>query len=362
MIMKTTVYFRNGHVISMRPYPITSYYEARQQIYGCDYIVSDGKKYDLGVKEQIYDIQIPNYESADQNNRVSIELGSTGYLEYVLRMKASQYKNLGNDDLAYACLGQATKLMLYSDMGWPEKEYWRIVDWLEKDGRFKLAAKWEDWIQKYVPTLADIAADRFFETVKTCQKIGTGLIQFSWEGARCGTVSKYQGRVYSLPGVRSNFPVLPDFIMETGIITPQQPGSVYPFTLWNDPSLDRIYYKGTEQPALRTSWRSFVDDRSSEEKANYQKLQFDLLEKEHKEKNRRAYIRLQYAFPDLCPARLSTFYSWERTHPDKHNIIVKAAQEAGLVVPIKEFVMPKDIEPEDPDPSYCGGRKKPLVI
>lgn len=358
-----TVYFLRGHAVAMHPVPNTSYYESRQQLYSCDIAVCDGKPYDLHDKKQIYAIPVPQYDIKVTDNAVAAELGSTGYLEYILRMKASQYKNLGNDDLAYACLGQATKLMLYSDMGWPEKDFWRIVDWLEKDGRFELASRWEDWIYENVPTIDDIAAQNFFNAVKACKETGTGLIQLTWAGAQCGTVAKYQGRVYSLPGVKSKFPVLPDFIMKTGIVVPRQAGpSVYPFHLWNESDLDTINYKGESCHALRTSWRPFADDRSPEEKKNYRDRMMQILEREHKEKNRRLYIRLRYAFPELCPERLSTFYSWQRTHPDKYSKIVEAAKEKGLVCPIKEFVMPDNIEPLDPDPSYCGGRHKPLFL
>lgn len=358
-----TVYFLHGHAVAMHPAPNGSYYEARQQIYSCDVVVCDGKQFNLHDKRQIYAIPIPQYDEKVTDNDVANELGPTGYLEYILRMKASQYKNLGDDDLAYACLGQANKLMLYSDMGWPEKDYWRIVEWLEKDGRFGLAERWENWIHENVPTLADLTVENFRKTMERCKELGTGLIQFSWAGAQCGVVSKYQGRVYSIPGWKSKFPVLPTFIINTGCIIPQQAcGSVYPFHLWNDPKLDTIYYKNKECPALRTSWRPFVDDRSVEEKQSYYDRMFKILEKEHKENNRRLYLRLRYAFPDLCPERLNTFYGWVKSKPDKYNEIINAAKNADLSIPVKEFQMPDDIEPPDPDSSYKGGRLRPFFL
>lgn len=361
-----TVFFKNGRVVSMNPKfrgPLTDmsvFDRMKQQIYSCNVVVSDGDTFDLRNKEQIYAIPIPDYAAANKNHPVSTALGTTGYLEYVLRMKASQYKNMGNDDLAYACLGQANKLMLFSDMRWPEKEYWRIVEWLEKDGRFKLAAKWEDWIHENVPTLLDWSVHNFRQAVDECVEDGTGLIELSWEGAQCGTVAKYQGRVYSIPGYKNKFPIIPAFILENGYITPQGTVKAYPFHMWNDPDLDTINYKGENCPALKTSWRPFVDDRSPADKQNYYARMQEILEKEHKEKNRRLYIRLRYAFQDLCPERLSTFYGWTKTKPDRYQQIVDAAEAAGLDVPHQEFQMPDDLEPPDPDQSYRGGRTRPL--
>ena len=48
-----TVYFLHGHVIAMHPAPEKTYYDSRQQIYDCDIIISDGKRYDLQDKSQI---------------------------------------------------------------------------------------------------------------------------------------------------------------------------------------------------------------------------------------------------------------------------------------------------------------------
>lgn len=363
-----TVFFQNGHVVSLTPKfrsPLVDYdaiNRLKTQVNSCDIIVSDGETFDLHDKSQIYSIPVPDYAAANTDHPVIKALGSTGYLEYVLRMKASQYKNLGEDDLAYACLGQASRLMLFSDMRWPEKEYWRIVDWLEKDGRFDLATKWEAWIHENVPTLSDWSKANFQKAIDDCAKTGTGLIQLSWNGAQCGTIAKYQGRVYSLPGYKSKFPVLPSFILYTACIVPGHSLSAYPFHLWNDPDLDTIFYKGRECPALQTSWRPFVDDRSPAEKQNYYARMQEILEKEHKEKNRRLYIRLRYALPDLCPERLSTFYGWVKAKPDKYRQIVDAAESAGLGVPHKEFYLPDDIEPPDPDPNYRGGRIKPILF
>lgn len=89
--MEYTVLFLHGRCIGTFPPINGKYYDRRDIIYGANTIISDGKKYDLTNKESIYSIAIPSYDRY-RKNAVSEELGVTGYLEYVLKMRASGYK------------------------------------------------------------------------------------------------------------------------------------------------------------------------------------------------------------------------------------------------------------------------------
>ena len=357
-----TVLFRNGHVVGMSPKPVTSYYDSRSLIYDADRIWIDDQYYNLSDKEQIYSIPVPNY-GEEVNSAISNELGVTGYLEYILRMKASAHKNRGEDDLAYACLGQATKLMLYSDLGWREKDFWRIVEWLKRDGRLKYAAKWEAWIKEHVPTETDKTLDQFRQTVQACKKLGTDLVYISWSRAQSAAVSKYQGRVYTLTGKDKRFPILPDFIWETGCVVPPLGGCVSgPFIMWDEKSLDTIYYKGKDTPVLKASWRPFKDDRSQEEKEAFRKLQYERLLKEHRTRNSHLYDNIRTHLPVICPKSISTFYRWKTSKPEQYQLILDAAAERQIPIPHQEFKMPEVFEPADPDPSYNGGRRRPLFF
>ena len=129
----------------MVPKPDGSYYDNRDVIYDAVEIESDGVKYNLDDEQSISSIPTPKYNSA-RKSKVSEELGVTGNLDYILRMKASRHWERRNFALAFACLEKATVLMKDSDIGWPQKDFYRIVDWLIDIGLLKRADKWEQWI------------------------------------------------------------------------------------------------------------------------------------------------------------------------------------------------------------------------
>lgn len=145
-----TIRFTNGRVSSVSPMPAGDIYNNRDIIYSAHKIISDGIEYDLTNRASIYSIHIPDY-SVFSSNPISSNLGVTGCLDYVLRMRAGKYWNEGNYALATTCLGQATKLMKYSSIGWPKRDYYRIVNWLIDLGRLKKAKEWEKWIKKNIP-------------------------------------------------------------------------------------------------------------------------------------------------------------------------------------------------------------------
>lgn len=99
----TTVYYAYGHVQKVLPPLLGSYYENRDIINAATFIVSDGVAYDLTDIQSIRSIKIPNYHIYAPN-KVGEELGVTGCLDYVLRMRSGLYWREGNFDLSIACL------------------------------------------------------------------------------------------------------------------------------------------------------------------------------------------------------------------------------------------------------------------
>lgn len=142
--------FKGGHVVDVNPMPAGDIYDNRDIIYSADDIISDGVQYDLTDRNSIYSIEIPHFDLFP-SSQIAQNLGVTGCLDYVLRMRSGRYWNDGKYGLSTTCLGQATKLMLYSDVGWPKKDYYRIVNELIDLGRLKKAKEWEEWINKHIP-------------------------------------------------------------------------------------------------------------------------------------------------------------------------------------------------------------------
>lgn len=353
--MKTTVYFTGGRVSCVIPAVPKPYYMHRDTIYDADYIVSDGVRYDLTNPKEVYSIPIPDYKSFRQNSFAD-DLGSTGYIEYILRMKAGDFYNKKMKEQWYACLAKATNMMLYSDLGWPRKEFFRIVEWLERDGYFKTAEEWKAWISDNVPTNAEYMRERMQDIIKRCIEVDTNYVYITWVGACSGVTAKYQGRVYSLSGKHSKFPILPQFILNCGCVYSDDDyseGAVGgPFIFHGDRELDTIYYKGEDVPALTASWRKWGDDRSQEEKNNYYACQERVFREKESRENISLYNRIYHSFPEICPKSISTFYKWETSKPEKYAMIVDSARNKGLVIPrIKEFYL---FERGDPMPNYHG--------
>lgn len=359
IFMNYIIWYCDGYVVKITPEPQECYYDHRDIIYGADSIVSDGVHYDLTDKKSIYSIAIPNYQ-IHVENRVSQILGVTGALDYTLRMRAGLYWKQGNYDLSIACLGKATQLMKYSDVGWPKKDFYRIVDWLEQLGRFEKAKEWATWIDNNIITIGGTydydPAKKYLDEAK---KLSTDLVYIDWHGGSCAVCAKYQGRVYSISGTDKRFPVLPEFIKKTGEIHDGCCHCIRPYIFWNDKKLDTIYYKGKNVCAFKASWRPFVDDRSQEEKNVHSQILIARKKQAEAAIAKHVYCRLKYLIPDDLPKSLGAFSKMKNANTEKYRKLVEKAELVGFKFP-QMFVIIE--EPIDSDPSYSGGRRKPLLF
>lgn len=345
--MSVTVYYQNGSVYKVLPAPVGSYYDARGEIYAATDIVSDGVRYDLTDIKSINSIAVPEYRNVQDMNDTG--LGVTGKLEYVLRIHAGLCKERREYDLAIALLSRATKFMLYSDVGWQKKDFYRIADWHEELGNFELSDQWAEWIEIYAPSeYVDVQRH-----LAEAESLGTDLVYTHWAGAQSGATAKYQGRVYSISGKDKRFPLLPDFMRQGNPICCPHGAFIYYGTRG---LLDAIYYKGKDCPAIKTSWRPFVDDRSPTEKANYLAYAKQVAKEKENRIARRVYYRLKFILPDDAPKSLAAFSKMKNANTQKYQELVAKAAAAGFVFPKMTVDV---VEPEDPDPNYNGGYSRP---
>lgn len=334
----TTVYYAYGHVLKVFPPPPGSYYENRDIINAATFIVSDGVAYDLTDKKSIYSIKVPNYHIYAPH-KIGEELGVTGYLEYVLRMHSGLCWNVGEYDIAIACLEKATELMKYSTMGWPPKDFFRIVNELNDLGQFKKASKWKDWIERNVPgslsalipiaTSVDLreplTAQERKKLLDECRYLETDLVEVGGSGVCCEVCAKYRNRIYTLTGKDTRFPRLPkDFHKSCGL-------SIHPY-IW-----------GVSEPTfscpdpMAYSNRPFVDDRTEGEKEN----RAEWLQKITKQPEvlrepslaRIIYYRLKKVLPNDAPKSVSGFSRMRNANSKNYQALVKKAEAAGFVFP-----------------------------
>ena len=346
--MEYIPYFQYGRVKKLVPPPPTSLHEDRGLINDAERIVSDGKMYDLTDVKSIYSIPVPDFGKV---RRVAIE-SLVLYLEYVLRMHASFLWKQEKYSLALACLAKSTQLMLYSPIGHNRESYYRIVDWHEELGKLSKAAEWERWIEDNVPKLKDTVFER---VMAQCQKLNSDLVYAAWAGSQSAATAKYQGRVYSISGKDKRFPPLPDFM--------KQPQDICyltcSFTYWGDKALDTIYYQGEDVDVVSASWRPFADDRTEQEKLNYEKRKESIMQPLISRYNTRIYFRLKNFLPELLPKSRAAFYRIAMADGDEYAALLEALKQAGIPLPEK----PVYVEPADPEPDYNGKRRrKPFIL
>lgn len=331
-----TVYYAYGHVIRVFPPIKGPIYEGRDIINRADFIVSDGVAYDLTDIESIKSIVSPNYNLYSPT-KIGEELGVTGFLEYVLHMKAGQLWNTQNYKLSIAILEKATELMKQSNMGWQAKDFFRIVNWLNELGCFEKAEMWKKWIIKNIPgaksalspsadeRISYYTKDRLVKEIKSCKELRTDLIEVGDICSCCPICAMYRKRVFSISGKDKRFPKFPeDFHFGCGL-------STFPYMYdIMEPSFEC-------KDVIQYSNRPFVDDRTNEEKKNYID-RMDQLSKEPpviKGPNlaKIIYLQLKQQFPDIAPKSFSGFQRMRNTNSKNYQTLVAKAEAAGFVFP-----------------------------
>ena len=320
-----TVYFERGHVVKISPEPIGRYYENRDIIYDVVEIVSDGKRYNLDDVQSISSIVIPNYKTSTQHP-VSEELGVTGNLDYVLRMKASRHWNRKNFNPAIACLEKATILMKDSDIGWSQKDFYRIVDWLIDLGFFKRSNRWEEWINSIFENCSNSQDNEISELKKVCKFLKTDLVEsVDHANVCCEKCAMYRNRIFSLSGKDKRFPKFPmDYHWDCCL-------STFPFVYGvNEPSFKC-------KNLVKHSNRPFVDDRTPKELQHreewLQRLEKAAWKKREPDITRITYFRLAHVLPDDVPKTVSAFKRMQNSNSKKYQALVSKAEALGFVFP-----------------------------
>ena len=269
-------------------------------------------------------------------------------IEYVLQRKATEFKKEGNMECAIACLEKAVEIIPFSPMPYPD-----CFERLEK--YLKLNNQWDEAEEV---SLEGAKQEKNFQNefknkvLSDATKLGTDLLEASYHEPASAKEAMYRGRVFSISGSDTRFPVLPEDFWETrlsacsfiwGISEP----------LYCDP--DRI---------IAFSNRPFIDNRGNIEKAAYEKYASEMRLKKETEKE---YFWILKHLPRIAPKSLNGYSRMKNSNSRNFQKIRKMAMEKGLEFAdtSKENISKKEIlrtcwgDYEMPDPYILDIRKGP---
>ena len=244
--MDNTAYFINGSLVDVHPRNSkNTLYEDRGIAYNARFIVSDGITYDLTKYSDIIKMAIPNFTDA---------YDTTSSLDYILRMCASNFRNQGQNRISVAVLAMATKMMIYSHIGWSSKDFKRIVYWLIEDGREKEAERFEHFIDTNEKVLNKTDLSRIQRKNFDQMIASNDYIAFeSMSPVICEFCSKYSGHIFSVNIEKPLYPPLPPELYGHTQFHAKCNSILRPYFG------ERIYYKGQEYSAVERSYISFID-------------------------------------------------------------------------------------------------------
>lgn len=275
------------------------------------------KEYDLTTVEGIQEIPAEQMQPW-----IRKAPGAPSHPEQILNRKATEYKRLNKMDLAIECLKKANEIYEVSDYVYSEKDYLRLVRYLQAAGRFEEArAEQEKIAHKFghapnvQPEKNPMMEQANQRSISNAKELGTDLVEASWVDVCCETCGKYRGRVFSLSGKSKEFPVYPkDFCTSCGVIC-------YPFFYRvSSPS----HY--TEKELIKMNKEPFTDTRTREQIAAYEKQCRD---KAEESKDRADFVWLQENLPASAPKSFGGYRRMKNSNSANYQKLKKQAVEKG---------------------------------
>lgn len=155
----------------------------------------------------------------------------------------------------------------------------------------------------------------FANNIKICLETNTNLVVASYYCACDEEVAKYRGRVFCIDGTDKRFPPLSDDVLKCNL-------SFDPFYF----GLSLFEVKGKEIDPIRYSNRPFVDDRTTKEKADYNKI---IIEDAAAKKLREEFKWIQKELPDIAPKSLSAYSRMKNSSSSGYKKIYESAASKG---------------------------------
>lgn len=172
--------------------------------------------YDMDSLEGINSIPVPakNYHTGDPTKDC---------IYYILQKKATEHKKAGRMDLAIACLRKSNQLSDYEPRPLlMQKEYIRLVKYIEITGDYKLAQKELEYIFLKHPEFLDHRISnliRIKETLSKNKKCKNDFVLIS-TNRHCPFCKDYNMKIFSISGKNKKYPKLPIEISKNGGFCP----------------------------------------------------------------------------------------------------------------------------------------------
>lgn len=142
---------------------------------------------------------------------------------YLLQRKATEHKKNGRMDLAIACLRKSNELSDFeSHPLLTQKEYMRIIKYLEYDKQYEEAASEAERIAERHPEFNDKRISnlpRIKEAIRKNKEWKNDFVLVSTNN-HCPICKKYNLKVYSISGKTKKHPKLPSEITKDGGFCP----------------------------------------------------------------------------------------------------------------------------------------------
>lgn len=148
--------------------------------------------------------------------------GKSTPMYYALQRIATEHKKNGDLHLAIACLRKSNEISdTFERIPLLDKDYLRLVKYIEKTGDFALAETEKEKIYQKHPEFVDkriTTAKLIRKAVSDAQRNNNDLIILS-SSKNCPFCKNYNKQIYSISGRNNKYPLLPDNILNGGVCT-----------------------------------------------------------------------------------------------------------------------------------------------
>lgn len=166
----------------------------------------------------------------------------------------------------------------------------------------------------------------FANVVDNCTHLRTRLIIMSYASACSAEEAKYRGRVFSLDGQDKRYPYLSDEVLRCNL-------ACHPFIHGVTSTYDCY---GKKYDPIKFSNRPFIDDRTSEERYNYDRLMQDKKKKDDSLseylKNKKDYEWICKNLPELAPKTQRGYTRMRNNGSEKFLAIQERAKNMGYII------------------------------